>query len=268
MRGAIIASMSHLQFDEELARAMEVLYRSGDIVRRRRLVYETLAAEPGDHLVDVGCGPGFYTLELLDQVGPHGSVAAIDVSPAMLAIASHRCEGRPNVTFHEADATSLPAEAASFDGAVCVQVLEYVADVDRALTEVHRVLRPGGRVVLWDGDWSTVSMHTTDPVRMTRVLAAFDLHLHDRSLPRTLGPRMRAAGFTDVTMTGHAFATAEFSPDAFGSSVVPLIERFVATIDDVGADEASAWAEEQRALGAGGEFYFAGVQCCFSATRP
>ncbi|HKY23955.1 MAG TPA: methyltransferase domain-containing protein [Gaiella sp.] len=61
---------------------------------------------------------------------------------------------------------------ASFDGALSVQVLEYVADVGAALAELHRVVRPGGRVVVWDVDWSTAFWHSANPTRMEGVLAA------------------------------------------------------------------------------------------------
>src|ERR671918_421480 len=102
--------MAQLVFDEALAEQMEVVYRSRDVLRRRRLVYEALGAAPGERILDVGCGPGFYASELLAQVGPDGSVVGLDASAQMLAVAAHRCEGRSNVRFHEADATSLPVE--------------------------------------------------------------------------------------------------------------------------------------------------------------
>lgn len=258
--------MSQLVFDQKLAEQMEVIYRSADIVRRRQLVYEALGASPGERVLDVGCGPGFYSSELLDQVGAQGSVVGLDASPAMLAMAAHRCEGRPNVRFHEADATALPVDDADFDAALSVQVLEYVSDVDRALRELHRALRPGGRVLIWDIDWATVSWHSADPQRMQRMLGAWDRHLADPSLPRTLAARMRAAGFSDVRMQAHAFASTEFSPDAYGSALAPVIERYLADAEGVDAGEAHAWAGEQRELGECGEFYFACIQSGFSGT--
>jgi arsenite methyltransferase len=124
--------VTQLEFDEKLAEQMEVVYRSRDVVRRRRLVYEALGAQPGERILDVGCGPGFYVTELLDQVGAGGSVVGLDASPQMLAVAAHRSEGRPNVAFHQSDATSLPAEEGGFDRAVSVQVLEFVGDVEAA----------------------------------------------------------------------------------------------------------------------------------------
>jgi arsenite methyltransferase len=260
--------VAQLVFDEALAEQMEVVYRSRDVLRRRRLVYEALGAQPGERILDVGCGPGFYTSELLDQVEPNGSVLGVDASPQMLAVAAHRCEGRGGVELRQADATALPVEDATFDRAVCVQVLEYVSEVETALRELYRALRPGGRVVVWDVDWETLSWHSHDPARMERALRAWDEHLADPTLPRTLAPRMRAVGFEDVTMGGHAFATAEFTPDAYGSALLPLITAYLATVDGFGPAEAEAWADEQRLLAERNEFYVACMQFCFAGTKP
>jgi arsenite methyltransferase len=259
--------MAQLEFDEKTAEQMEVVYRSRDVVRRRRLVYEALEASPGERILDVGCGPGFYASELLDQVGPEGSVVGVDPSEQMLAVAAHRCEGRPNARFLDGGATSLPVEDEGCDRALSVQVLEYVGNVESALRELHRALRPGGRVVLWDVDWATLSWHSRDPDRMQRALRAWDEHLADPSLPRTLAPRMRAAGFEDVAMEAHAFATAEFTPDAYGSALLPLIADYMASVEGFGPAEAGAFEAEQRELAEAGEFYFACMQFCFTGTR-
>jgi ubiquinone/menaquinone biosynthesis C-methylase UbiE len=255
-------------FDEEGSRQLEAVYRIGDVVRRRDLVRSSLAAAPGERILDVGCGPGFFCAELHEQVGPDGLVVGVDSSPAMLALAARRCEGRKNVTLHEADATSLPVEDASFDGAVCVQVLEYVADVPAGLSELYRAVRPGGRVVVWDVDWATVSWHSKDPARMTRVLEAWDEHLAHPSLPRVLAPAMRAVGFEDVRMEPHPFATARFDPDSYGVAIIPAIGSFVSGRRGVSGDDAEAWASELSELGDRGEFYFACLQCCFLGIRP
>ena len=205
-------------FDEKIVEQLEVLYRSRDVLRRRKLVYEALGAQPGDSVLDVGCGPGFYSRELLDQVGPDGSVTGVDQSPQMLAVAKRRSEGFAGARFEEGDATALPVESGRFDRALSVQVLEYVADVQAALAEMHRALRPGGRVVIWDVDWATVSWHSEDPDRMARVLEAWDAHLAHPSLPRTLAASLRKAGFEEVRMDGHAFATADLSEETYGGA--------------------------------------------------
>ena len=232
--------MSQLAFDESRARQLETLYRTRDVRRRRALVREALAARAGESVLDVGCGPGFYAEELLDGGRPGGRgrgrrrAAPRCSPPRRTAARSHA-----NVDFREGDATALPVEDADFDAALCVQVLEYVADPTAALAQMHRALRPGGRAVVWDIDWATVSWHSEDPERMERVLRAWDEHLTHPSLPRTLGARLRAAGFSQVGAEGHVFATDALDPEAFGTGVVlPLIEGFVAGRPAVGAEEA------------------------------
>src|SRR5690242_5638791 len=105
--------MGAVEFDKRIGRQLEVLYGRRDILRRRALVRDALAVAPRERILDVGCGPGFCVAELLELVGPEGSVVGIDNSPPMLAVARHRVEGHANVEFHEADATSLPFEDAS-----------------------------------------------------------------------------------------------------------------------------------------------------------
>jgi arsenite methyltransferase len=259
--------VSQFEFDEEAARHLEALYRIGDAQRRRHIVRTALSAARGESILDLGCGPGFYCAELLEEVGPKGTIVGLDSSPQMLALAARRCEGHRNVQFREADATALPVEDGGFDAALCVQVIEYVPEVAAALAELHRAIRPGGRIVIWDVDWATAGWCTSDPRRMERVLRAWDEHLAHPSLPRFLAPAMRAAGFEEVDMQAYSFAAGHFDPDSFGVAIIPAIRRFVVGRGGVSDDEAKAWAAEQRDLGTRGEFFFAGLQFCFKGIR-
>jgi len=84
-------------------------------------VRSSLAAAPGERILDVGCGPGFLSAELHEEVGQAGSVVGIDSSPAMLALAAQRCDRLGEChALRPGNATSLPVPDASFDGAVCV----------------------------------------------------------------------------------------------------------------------------------------------------
>jgi arsenite methyltransferase len=260
--------VSQLQFDQSMVEGLERLYATRDVLRRRGLVRAALAAEPGDRVLDVGCGPGFYVAELLETVGAEGSVVGLDVSRDMLGVAAKRTEGHANVEFHEGRATALPVADESFDRALSVQVLEYVEDVPAALSEMRRVLRPGGRLVLWDVDWGTVSWHALDRELMKRALDAFDKHLVHPSLPRTLSGQLRAAGLEDVQMEGHVFATNELIPDSYGGSLVSLLKNYVVQQGWMSDEDATAWRDEQRTLAAQGEFVFSVTQFCFAATRP
>ena len=259
--------MGQLEFDRRLVERLEQLYATRDVLRRRELVRAALGARAGDRVLDVGCGPGFYVTELLEVVGRDGLVVGVDLSADMLAVAAKRAEGHDNVEFHEADATSLPVPDASFDRVLAVQVLEYVQGVSAALAEMRRTLRPGGRIVVWDVDWATVSWEAGDRGLMDRVLAAWDRHLTHPSAPRRLAAQLRDAGFEHLQMDAHPFATTELIPDAYGGSLVPLLEQYVAEQGGMTKDEAKLWADEQRELGDRGEFFFTVTQFCLTAAR-
>lgn len=110
---------------------------------RMAVALRLLGATPGT-VVDLGMGPG-RLLEELDRQG--WSVAGVDVSGEMVSLARARL---PEVADRllQSPMESLPFSSQSFDAAVCTGVLEYVADVPRALAEVDRVLRPGGIFVI------------------------------------------------------------------------------------------------------------------------
>ena len=92
--------MGQLVFDQDAAEQFDSRYRTRDMVRRRALVREVLGVNPGDRILDLGCGPGFAIAELVGQVGTAGSIVGVDRSPQMLAAAARRCAGHPNVALH------------------------------------------------------------------------------------------------------------------------------------------------------------------------
>lgn len=115
------------------------------------------ALVPGERVLDVACGTGLMAVEAATAVGAHGTVVGIDLSGRMVDAARQRAVecGVTNATFARMDAERLDLPDASFDVALCTLGLMYVPDPARALSEMHRVLRPGGRlvVVVW-GDRS------------------------------------------------------------------------------------------------------------------
>ena len=204
-----------LVFDDDAAREIERMYLIADALRRRAIVRERLAAQPGERILDVGCGPGFYCAEIAGEVGPTGVVVGVDGSTAMLALAERRCAELANVELLESEATALAVEDESFDAVLTVQVQEYVTDIPASLRELGRVLRPGGRLLVFDVDWSTLSIYSEDPERTARVARAWDEHLAHPALPQTLSAELRRSGLEDVEMTAHAFAANEFDPGRY-----------------------------------------------------
>src|SRR5215218_1410938 len=107
---------------------------------------ERLGLEEGARVLDVGCGTGRLTRWIAERLGPKGSVVGIDPLEHRITVA--RSEAGP-VRFEVGQAEELGAfEDSSFDAVCLSSVLHWVADKARALAEIRRVLRPGGRVAL------------------------------------------------------------------------------------------------------------------------
>jgi SAM-dependent methyltransferase len=101
--------------------------------------------QPGGRVLDVACGTGVLARAVADAVGPSGTVVGLDLDRGMLRVALAR---RPGVWWVQGSATHLPLATASFDAVVSQFGLMFFADKPRALREMWRVLRPGGRVVV------------------------------------------------------------------------------------------------------------------------
>lgn len=117
-------------------------------ITRKRLV-EALEPQPGERILEIGPGTGYYTFEISERLGD-GILEIFDIQQEMLDHVAREAERRgvTNVKPRQGDAQALPYEDDSFDGAVLVGVLGEIPDQDRALREIARVLRPGGRLVV------------------------------------------------------------------------------------------------------------------------
>jgi SAM-dependent methyltransferase len=106
----------------------------------------------GERVLDVGCGAGTDTLVAAQMVGLEGHVTGIDMTPEMLAIARAAAAemGAANVEFVEGDVERLPFADATFDVAISNGVIDLIPDKDAVFSELHRVLRPGGRIQIAD----------------------------------------------------------------------------------------------------------------------
>lgn len=111
-----------------------------------RPVLGWVGIKPGEQVLELGPGPGAFTVDAARLVGPHGRLLAVDIQPQMIAQVEQRLRqaGLHNVETHVASAYDLPVEDKSMDRAFLVSVLPEIPDPGRALAELRRVLRPGG----------------------------------------------------------------------------------------------------------------------------
>ena len=117
-------------------------------LRRRymRPVLDRVGIQPGERVLELGPGPGAFTVDAARRVGPQGRLIAVDIQPEMIVRVEQRVReaGLANVETHVGSAYELPLESESVDRAFLVTVLPEVPDQARALAELRRVIRPGG----------------------------------------------------------------------------------------------------------------------------
>lgn len=248
--------MNTLSFAGDMARLQQAIAESHDLVVRRGIVLEALNLRPGERVLELGCGGGYYTLEAARFVGPRGRVSAIDISPDQIAAAQARCAEFAWVECREADIAAPPYGDAEFDVAFAVQALEYLADLDGALRHIHRMLRPGGRLIVVATDWSSAVWHSENAPRMQRVLSAFAPHIPCTDLPGILAARLRRAGIQPLRQMAIPILNTSYNPASFSFWVAQVIRPFVVSRKNVSEEEAAEWFDELAKLEQNGAYFF------------
>ena len=263
--------MAGMLYDNKAAAQLERAYATTDMIVQREELRRSLRASDGESILDLGSGPGFLACELAQEVGATGRIVAVDISADMNSIASKRIEAAglgARVDILEGDATALAFADATFDAAVSMQVIEYLAEPDVALHQLVRVLRPGGRLVIIDTDWDSLVWAASDRCRAARIAAAWNEHLPDPYLPRSLAPRLRAAGFEVKEIRIVPILNTAYDATTFSYNIAPLIAAFVPGRGGLSEDEAAEWLNDLAELQQQGRYFFSVNRYLFTASRP
>src|SRR5690348_14476643 len=165
---------------------------------------------PGVRLLDVGCGPGSITADFARRVGP-GTVLGVDASADVIAEAQR---DHPDVSFAIGDVYRIDVPDGSYDIVHAHQVLQHLSDPVAALTDMRRVVRPGGIVAVRDSDYGSFTWHPADD-RLVRWLELYRAIARSNGGEPDAGRRLlswaQQAGFSRITSSASAwcFATPE-----------------------------------------------------------
>lgn len=165
------------------------------------LALEMADLSAGDRVLDIACGTGLVSLPAAAAVAPGGELVGTDISQVMVDTSASRAEaaGISNASFVRMEAESLDFEDGAFDAAICALGLMYVPEPGIALSEMRRVLRPGGRAVaaVW-GARANCGWAGIFPVVDARVNTDVCPMFFQLGTGETLARSFGAAGFTDV----------------------------------------------------------------------
>jgi SAM-dependent methyltransferase len=224
----IVLGGAHIGFVLSLEERMRGGYRG--VVRG---LFDALAVQPDETLLEVGCGPGAVARWLASTTAGANPITAVDVNRYLLheAEAASRSEGvGDRITFQHGDAEALPFASGSFDVTLSVTVMEEV-DADRMLAELIRVTKPGGRigVVVRATDMPLWMNLDLSPELRARIDAAPRAGAEERGCAdASLYRRFRAAGLTDLRMGPQLGAN---QPEAGSSLFAAFSTRILQGLD-------------------------------------
>lgn len=191
------------------------LQAAGELLREVKLrSYALMQVTEGQHILDVGCGPGLDTVALAQMVGPRGRIEGVDRDPQMLAAADERAraEGVESwVTHRAADAAALPFADNTFDACRSERLFQHLLQPEQVLVEMVRVTKPGGWVVVVDTDWGASQTSTPDPHFERRLMEfAAEYRLNNPYSGRRLYGMLRQAGLVEVRAEPYLFGITDF----------------------------------------------------------
>jgi ubiquinone/menaquinone biosynthesis C-methylase UbiE len=218
---------------------------------------------PGSCVLDVACGAGYPALAAAVAVQPDGRVVATDISQQMVIATRRRATalGLDNIEVVEMDAEHLQFGDAVFDAVTNAYGLMFCPDVGRALSEAHRVLKPGGRAafVTWDDAAKSPFFHTMLPIAAKFLsLAPSDQDAPGPfrlSAPSALESLLSRTGFQDVRIESRSMlldcgSAAEycqlFSDIAWKGRMTSLTEAAAAQFRESVADATRPHVEGDR----------------------
>jgi ubiquinone/menaquinone biosynthesis C-methylase UbiE len=144
---------------------------------------EVLRPQPGERLLEIGVGTGYYSCDLAEWVAPAGTLELFDLQQEFLDHVMRAAAERnlTNLVPTQGDATDLPYDDASIDAVILTAVLGEIPDREAALHEIHRVLKPTGRLIVGElfGD-----PHFTSRKSLRQLGAEANLKLTEASGPR------------------------------------------------------------------------------------
>ena len=255
------------KYDSKAAARIDRTYQTPEIVNQRLRTLAALGLRRGESVLDAGCGTGLLLEQEALAVGSEGRAEGVDSSSDMLALAEARCAGLAQVNLHSGSADSLTFDDACFDALSCTQVLLYVDQMERALKEYHRVLKPRGRLAIVETDWGGAILNSGDIKVTQAVFNAWSDEVANPYLPRRLAPLLRDAGFGGIKVEAIPVVNASFTENSFSAGMLKGFANTAVRLQAITRAQADAWLAELEVLAADDEYFFCVNRFLFTAIK-
>jgi len=228
-----------------------------DIQVLKKLSYVLMEAQAGKCLLDAGCGIGDDVRALAQIVGPQGRVVGIDKSQTLLDIARKGSEGFDlSGEFLLGDVSCLDIADSSFDGCRAERVLQHCDNPEQVLSELVRVVRPGGCIVVVDVDYDSMITSLTNHALARKLTQAKCDVVRNGWIGRQLPGLFRRCGLADIRVFPTVLYYTDFDPeDSYWEFLFTLGQQ----LDILATDDITEIRDDMQRLSERGEYFDFGV---------
>jgi arsenite methyltransferase len=256
-----------ITYDRKAAQDIERSYLTPEIIKQRSRTLDAMALQAGEQVLDAGCGTGLLLEQMSQSIGDNGRAVGVDFSPDMLEVADQRCQGLSNVELQQGSVESLDFESESFDVVSCTQTLLYVKQVETALAEIHRVLKPHGRVAILETDWRGVVFNSQDNAMTRRILDAWDEAVESPNLPVKIGKLLRQLNFSAIKVEAIPIINTSFAENNFSSSMLEWFTKNALKKAAISQQESDQWLQQVQQLAQQNAYFFCVNRFLFTAVK-
>lgn len=263
----------HVDASGEADHLIELLEERGataELAELRGRWLKFAGVHPEQQVLDLGCGTGVVTRDLAQRVGERGRVVGIDPSRRLIDEAIRRAKGHAlagRIEFRVADGAALPFPDGCFDLIVGATVFSHIANGVQVLSEMVRVARSGGMVVVFDHDVDTIAVNSSDRQLSRRIIHAYcDYYFTNGWAGRELYRLFREAALEDIRVLPLIHSSTEF-----GTYWQRMVERSSAVAVKAGVvseEEAARWQADLERKGREGRFFGCRNYYCLRGRKP
>ena len=225
-------------------------------------VLEWLDLAGGQTVLDLGCGTGKFLSRIRQKIGRNGYLAGVDRAPELINSASSNPEAAAELFVQDIDGASLAFPDGRFDRILCHNVIECIVEKPALISECHRCLRPGGKLVLSHHDFDTAVYNSSHKDLTRDIVHCFSdttqkwQKVSDGQIGRKLGGLIAESPFTHFKRMTHVLTEYDYAPGAYGFAYSQWAVAIAGQDSRFEQSRLDAWQKDLCELSTKGAYYF------------